>query len=461
MRWGLLVLVLGLVAGCELAGPDSVVDYDRVETIRYGRHVQPLLEAKCTACHGPRQAEAGLRLDTWAALVAGAEHGEAVVPFSPAHSRLLRLATEPAAPHPADVGAEPLTEAEVRFLRRWVEEGARNDAGTVPYSGPGPRLYVTNQDDASVSVVDAQALVVARVVDLQRLGFPATAKPHHVAVEADGRFWYVSLIGAGAVLKFNRENELVGRLDAFETPGLLALDPGGERLFVGRSMTAASPPRAVGIVRRSDMALLAEVPVFYPRPHALVAHPAGRYAYSASLVENQLAVVDGQDRVVSLLPLAGAPFVQGAASPDGRRLYLTSEMMAQVQVLGTANPAAPVAEGTIAVGRRPWHPVFTPDGRFLYVPNKDDASVSVIDVAGGSVAATITGAGLAQPHGSAARPDGRYVFVSNNNLNGRYAPRHALPGARPGTVVVIDTATRQVVKVLEVGANPTGVGLGG
>ncbi|NIR37547.1 MAG: YncE family protein, partial [Actinobacteria bacterium] len=43
------------------------------------------------------------------------------------------------------------------------------------------------------------------------------------------------------MLKFNRANELVGRLD-IERPGLLALDPASDRLYVARSMVAVSPP---------------------------------------------------------------------------------------------------------------------------------------------------------------------------------------------------------------------------
>ena len=48
---------------------------------------------------------------------------------------------------------------------------------------------------------------VVETLDLKPLGFSANAKPHHVAVEADGAHWYVSLIAAG------RETEADARLD--------------------------------------------------------------------------------------------------------------------------------------------------------------------------------------------------------------------------------------------------------
>jgi hypothetical protein len=50
--------------------------------------------------------------------------------------------------------------------------------------------------------------------------------------------------------------------------------------------------------------------------------------------------------------------------------------------------------------------------------------------------------------------------VSGNNLQGAYASR-AGDGRAVGTLAVLDAATGEVVSVLEVGANATGVGAAG
>ena len=63
-------------------------------------------------------------------------------------------------------------------------------------------------------------------------------------VEPDGSHWYVSLIAANQILKFDRNNDLVQRID-FIRPGILALDPDGENLYAARSMAAVSPPQAI------------------------------------------------------------------------------------------------------------------------------------------------------------------------------------------------------------------------
>ncbi len=66
------------------------------------------------------------------------------------------------------------------------------------------RLYLTNQDDATVSVIDVTTRTLIETVDLQKMGFGPNAKPHHTQEEADGSYWYVTLIGAGKVLKLDR-----------------------------------------------------------------------------------------------------------------------------------------------------------------------------------------------------------------------------------------------------------------
>ena len=113
-------------------------------------------------------------------------------------------------------------------------------------------IYVTSQSAAAVSVIDAVSREVVATIDLTELGFSANCKPHHVAVEPDGSFWYVSLIADWRVLKFDRQNNLVGQVE-FETPGLLSLDPELDVLYVGRSMAAVSPPMRIGRIVRSTM----------------------------------------------------------------------------------------------------------------------------------------------------------------------------------------------------------------
>jgi DNA-binding beta-propeller fold protein YncE len=357
--------------------------------------------------------------------------------------------------------------------------GQGSAAGAGPGAGPvgrsGPLLYVTNQNGASVSIIDADARAVVGRVDLQALGFGPNAKPHDIAVEPDGSFWYVSLIGENRVLKFDRENRLVGQVE-MEVPGLVIVHPTEDLLFVGRSMTAVNPPPSVAMIRRSDMTLIEEIDVLFPRPHALTVRPQGDFVYSASLAENRMAAIDPASGDVVLIDVPAArpanadsaaaadsaahaamghdpahtphTLVEFAVSPDGRTLVTGGEISGDLLVFDLAEPAAPRLVTTVRLGGSPWHPAFSPDGRTVWVPLHRADQVAVVDAATWTVADRITGAGFAQPHAAVPTPDGRTVYVSNNNTAGP-----------AGSVVAIDAATRTVAAVLEVGPNATGMDL--
>ncbi len=319
-------------------------------------------------------------------------------------------------------------------------------------------VYVANQGVATVTVIDSETLEIVDVVDLKALGFSANARPHHIVVEPDGSHWYVSMIGENRVLKFDRDNELVGQAE-FLVPGMLALHPDGERLFVGRSMAAVNPPQRIGVIERDDMSV-DEIGVFYPRPHALAVHPSGDWVYSASLAANQMGAIDAETDALELVTLEGDThtLVQFAVSPDGNTLVATGQLTALFLIFDISDPGVPALTGTVEVGAHPWHPVFTPDGRLVYFGNKVANTVTVVDMDAREVVAVIEDEAIAQPHGSGVTPDGRRVFISSNNMGGGMDMSGGGDG-QPGYVVVIDTGTQEVVGVVEVGANATGVGI--
>ena len=321
------------------------------------------------------------------------------------------------------------------------------------------RVYVANQSSASVSVIDAGSGEVVATVDMTSHGFDANSRPHHTAVDADGGHWYVSLIGGGHVLRFTADNELVGRAE-FETPGLLAPDPATGTLYVGRSMMAVNPPRRIGAIDPAEMDIV-ELDVFFPRPHALAVDSESKRVFAASLVENRFGVLTDVDEL-DLVEVAGPPhtLVQFAISPDGRHLVATAQITGKLLVFDAADPAAGlVAE--VEVGKQPWHPVFSPAGDRVYFGAKDDDAVVVVETAGWTVERRLTAPGIVEPHGSAVTSDGRYLFVSNRNLSGRYEPlREVESNSDVGTVVKIDTRTLEVVSTIEVGAYPAGISIG-
>lgn len=349
----------------------------------------------------------------------------------------------------------------------YSNEPAPSATGGSQATAASTLLYVCNQNDASVSVVDVATNRVVRTIDLTTLGFSSNAKPHHVAVEPDGSHWYVTLIGDGKIVKFDRNDVVVGQAP-FETPGMLALHPTQDLLYVGRSMTAVNPPQRIGVVRRSTMAI-EELDIFFPRPHAMVLQPETGTVYTASLGVNQMAAVDIETEEVKLTSVEGPQhaLMQFAISPDGNTLVASGELSRLVIFFDISDPMQPRRVASVPVEAQPFDPIYTPDGRWVYLGNKAANVITVIDAEKREVAKVLRGEGIAQPHGTAVSPDGRYVYVSNNNLSD---PAHAMhagaqPSAQPassggpGTVVVIDTRTQEIASVIPVGRNAAGIGL--
>jgi YVTN family beta-propeller protein len=321
-------------------------------------------------------------------------------------------------------------------------------------------IYVCNQGSASVSVIDAAMRKVVKTVDFTDLGFSENAMPHHAVAEADGSFWYVTLIGENRVLKFNRKNELVGETE-IEVPGLMAMHPDSDILYVGRSMSAVNPPQSFGMVDRSTMELLDEVDLFFTRPHAIATTPDGEWTFIGSLSENQILTTNAGTEESNLVNVPGPThtFVNFAITPDGKTMIATGQMSGRLLFFDISDPMNPLFTKSLAVGAMPWHPVISSDGKYAYFANKQDHSVSVVNLETQMVEATIEGTGFAQPHGAVLSLDGKYLYVTNNNLNGIWNPnRREDVQNLPGTVVIINTERNEIERVLEVGRYASGIG---
>jgi DNA-binding beta-propeller fold protein YncE len=274
------------------------------------------------------------------------------------------------------------------------------------------------------------------------------------------------------VVKLDRANHVVGQVK-METPGLLAIDPKHDSLYVGRSMTAVNPPKSLAVIRRSDFTLLEEQEIQVPRPHALLATRDGQWIHTASLAENRIASVETATGHVTLTTLPGATrsLVQFAQSPNGKLMVVGGELSNTVLLfdLTQTPPFTPVME--IPVGGKPWDPMFSADGKTVYITLFGGNGVAEIDVRRGMVRRTITG-DLAQPYGLILRHDGKFLFVVNQNTGAGKPGESAhdrMPGmagmagmkATDGWLSIIDVKKGKVIKTLMLGAGPSGMGAAG
>ena len=99
-----------------LLRPTAAADVDFFED-----NIRPLFIERCLKCHGERKQEAGLRLDSAAALLKGSENGAVIVPGSSAKSRLYQAVL-----HTGKLKMPPrkkLADHEISALERWIDGG--------------------------------------------------------------------------------------------------------------------------------------------------------------------------------------------------------------------------------------------------------------------------------------------------------------------------------------------------
>ena len=104
---------------------DELPEQARKQIARFEREIQPLLEARCVACHGGSAPQSGLDLRTLASTLRGGKHGPVVLEGFSEKSILVRQLVNSVMP-PAGAG-EALSDAEVELIREWIDEGHFSD----------------------------------------------------------------------------------------------------------------------------------------------------------------------------------------------------------------------------------------------------------------------------------------------------------------------------------------------
>ena len=123
-RWAMLaVAAVGLLAAsaCE-----------RTPTVSFQKDVVPILDQHCKSCHLPGQpgyVVSGFEVGSYESLMKGTKFGPVVLPGDPLTSVLVMLIegrVDPSLRMPHGDATTP-TEEQVLTIRRWVEQGAKNN----------------------------------------------------------------------------------------------------------------------------------------------------------------------------------------------------------------------------------------------------------------------------------------------------------------------------------------------
>ncbi|MEK7330687.1 MAG: YncE family protein, partial [Candidatus Eisenbacteria bacterium] len=223
-------------------------------------------------------------------------------------------------------------------------------------------LIVLNKSDHEAALVDP--------VSLKTMAKLPTGKgPHEVAVSPDGRLAYVSNYGMfGVFREGERRNEpgntitvldLVGRavkdtfdLGEYSRPHGLAVSQDGRRLWV-----TCEGAQAVLELDAASGAILKAWKTTQETSHMLVAARDERKLYVANIRSGSVTIIDrAAGRVASLPTGPGSEGID--VTPDGREVWVSNRADSSLSVIDTARDT--VVGKLASGGRMPIRVKFTP-----------------------------------------------------------------------------------------------------
>ena len=265
-------------------------------------------------------------------------------------------------------------------------------------SPDGKRLYVAvSGSPIGGSGVDEDALPAAdhaadgiAVIDLasgtlERV-LPAGTDPETFALSPDGRTLFVSNEDQGSVSAVATDGGRAAlRARVGEEPEGIAATPDGARLFV-----ACEASDYVAMLDARTLRPIRTIPL-EGRPRGALMSSDGGFVYVTVELAGKLAVLSAADgAVVRLIDLAQSDKALKpmgmVEAPDGHLFVTTGRAGAVLEV--DAN-AGTIVRRIAHVGARPWGVALTRDGRWLVTANGPSNDISVIDRASGRVARKI------------------------------------------------------------------------
>jgi PQQ-dependent catabolism-associated beta-propeller protein len=305
----------------------------------------------------------------------------------------------------------------------------------------GPRAYVSNERDGTVTVIDTNTDRVVATIDVG-------ARPRGIRTSPDGKLVYVALSFStqqtpGTINKIaaidHDTGKVIAQYDAGTDPEQFAVSNDGRRLFISNEDAGTA-----SIVDTTSGKVISTVVVGI-EPEGVTISPDGRWVYITAETSNTVSVIDTESNEVVATFMVGARPRDAAFSPDGTRAYVTAELGRSLSVVDTTTHAVlKTIELPRADGVKPMGVVVSNDGERIYVANGRANNVSVIDARTDKLLATIPVG--QRVWGLAITRDGKKLYAANGVSN---------------DVSVIDTATNAVVATVKAGDGPWGIAIVG
>ncbi len=228
--------------------------------------------------------------------------------------------------------------------------------------------------------------------------------PMNAAVSPDLQRVYVTNSQDDTVSVIDTDsNQVIGSPIAVgDGPYAAAVSPDGQVLYVTNTTDAT-----VSVVDLASGTVVHTIAVDY-WPTSVVFNAAGTKAYTVNQYGDSVSVIDvATSTVEHFAVMVGAHPTTAAINPAGTKLYVTNSNDNTVSVIDTASATV---DATIGVGSYPFGISVSPDGTRAYASNFLGGSLSVINTSTNAVDGTISLG--SRPKGVTVHPMGGYAYVT-------------------------------------------------
>jgi YVTN family beta-propeller protein len=287
---------------------------------------------------------------------------------------------------------------------------------------PQQSLLVLSKRNHTLSIVDPGTLKVIAST-------PVGADPHEVIASADGRTAYVSIYGGGAYHVLS-VIDLIGQ-KALPDIDLGALNgPHGLTFVGGKLWFTAEGAKVIGRYDPATSKVDWVMGTGQNRTHMLYVTTDQKQIYTTNVASGTVSVLEKV--AMRMGPPPGGPGGPGGPPPG---------MPPGGPLPGFGQPRMDWNQTVIPVGKGDEGFDVTPDGRELWTADAQDGTISIIDIAGKKVVATLP----AKVNGA-----NRLKFT----LDGKLALITQLGG---GDLVIYDVASRKEFKRVAIGHGAAGI----
>ncbi len=434
----------------------------------------------CTnsSCHNTASKAGGLDLQDWSSAMKGSNNGTMIIPYNGFWSHITSIVNN-------DTNISPVSEVlmdlhkmpadKVALLMRWINNGAPNKEGQIANQDFSKKCFITNQAADLVAVVNTENNLVTRLIPVG--GRAALDAPHYIAVDPQQKYFFVSLIQEGYIEKYDVNTYAqVGRIAVGNNPAHILVSPDNNFIYVSNFDASGTERRVKKISTSGSMSIIdTATAVQMNAPHGMAMTHNGQFIYVTSQIGEYIFKIRTSDmEIESQAPIGpGVPPsgngtstyrpYQVLISPDDSTLYVTCVGVAGnttpdfVRVYSARTLEPSVLTPTIQVGDNPLLMKHSRNNQYIFVCNRNDGTVTIINTATNTPFRTVTSVGV-QPHGVDFSSDGNYAYIACETQSGQDGHHPTVGSFKVGVTRIINMSDFTLnSRRMEMGSFPAGI----